>query len=134
MSIIGLRRLKRQLTVEVPGAVKAAARKALRAGANELVDEMRRLVPVDQGDLRDSISWTFGDAPAGTLAIDSFGGNSDLRVTIYAGGGDAYYAFFQEFGTRFQPGTPFFFPSYRKLRRRVRSRITREINKAIRAL
>ncbi|MGB0855031.1 MAG: HK97-gp10 family putative phage morphogenesis protein [Pikeienuella sp.] len=132
--VVGLRKLKKQLNVDIPGKVKVAARRALRIGANELVSEMRRLVPVDQGDLRDSIAWTFGDAPAGTLALDTIGGNSEFRVTIYAGGGDEYYAFFQEFGTKNMAPTPFFYPSYRKLKRRVKGRITREINKAIRSL
>ena len=131
--VLGLKRFKRQLTKTIPRAVREAARVALRKGAEELVAEMRRLVPVEFGDLQASIGWTFGAAPKGTIAIDSVGSGS-IKVTIYAGGGDEYYAWFQEFGTKNMAPSPFFFPSYRKLKRRVKSRITREINKAIRAL
>lgn len=134
MSVLGMARLRRQLTVDIPRSVTKAARDALALGAAELVDEMRRLVPVDKGDLRDSIGWTFGDAPAGALVLDTMGGGDTLKVTVYAGGRDAFYAWFQEFGTKNMAPNPFFFPSYRKMKRRIKSRITRSINKAIRAL
>jgi len=134
MSVLGMARLRRQLTVDIPKSVRKAARDALALGASELVDEMRRLVPVDKGDLRDSIGWTFGSAPAGSLVLDTMGGGKDLKVTVYAGGRDAFYAWFQEFGTKNMSPNPYFFPSYRKLKRRIKSRITRNINKAIRAL
>lgn len=131
----GLGRLKRRLTKRIPDAVRRATADEMENFANRLVAEMKRLVPVDDGDLRDSINWTWGEAPAGTLVVASVGATeyNTLRITVYAGGGDAFYAFFQEFGTINMPPTPFFFVSWRKLRRGGKSRITRQMKKAIRS-
>lgn len=132
----GMPALRRRLTITIPEKVKRAAAAALEENARELVAEMKRLVPVDEGDLKDSINWTWGDAPAGTMVLGSVGRQdyATMRITIYAGGGDAFYAFFQEFGTVNMPPNPFFFTSYRKLKRKMKGRVTRKINKTIRAL
>jgi hypothetical protein len=86
--------------------------------------------------------------------VESIGG--DLTITVYAGSDEVFWARWVEFGTAphntakgggtklgkligsvgggiQHPGTaarPFFYVSYRALRRRVRGRITRGINKA----
>ncbi len=129
----GLDALRRKFTQTVPAEVRKAATAALEKGAQEIVDMARSLVRVDSGELRDSIDWTWGDAPAGSLVLGTVGGQEygTLRITIYAGNDDAFYAAWQEFGTQNQRANPYFFPAYRSLRRRVRSRITRDINKAI---
>ena len=129
--VIGLRRLNRRLTRTIPDNVRKAARAALEENATAIVAEMKRLVPVDQGDLRDSIGWTWGAAPKGTITAASATSGEDV-LTIYAGGGDAFHAIFQEFGTVNMPPTPFFFPAYRSKKRGAKSRITRRIRKAIR--
>lgn len=133
--VIGLPALKRKLTKTIPNRVELAAREALEQNATELVAEMKRLSPKLTGDLKDSINWTWGDAPAGAMVIGKVFGNEykTMRITVYAGGGGEFYARFQEFGTVNMPPTPFFFPSYRKLKRRMKGRVTRKINKAIRA-
>ncbi len=137
----------------IPKRIERAAKSAMETGAQELVDMMRRLVPVDSGDLRDSIGWTWGNAPAGAKVIAQSDPDSrGLRITVYAGNEKAYYAAWLEFGTaphnvakgggnkgfkgdaHGHPGSraqPFFFPSYRALRKRVQSRIKRETRKAI---
>jgi HK97 gp10 family phage protein len=151
------------MTVTIPEVIRDAAKRALVKGAEELVAEMRRMAPEKDGHLKRSINWTFGNAPKGALAIDTLGAKgSSLRITIYAGGPtltkkirkdtagfvkrlsrrigvvgaipDYDYAFAQEFGTKHMAPNPFFYTSYRKLKRRIKSRITREINKAIRSL
>lgn len=131
----GIHRLRVRFEKTIPDKVRDAARRVLEQNATELVAEMKRLVPVDEGDLRDSINWTWGDAPAGTLTIGTVGGREygTLRITVYAGGGDAFHGWFQEFGTVNMAPNPFFFPSYRKLKRRLKGRATREIRKAIQA-
>ena len=43
----------------------------------------------------------------------------------------AFLSGFQEFGTKDMPDNPFFFPVWRARKRRVKSRLTRNINKAI---
>jgi HK97 gp10 family phage protein len=141
----------------IPKRVEARARMAMEKGADELVAMMKRLVAVDDGDLRDSIGWTWGDAPAGAKVISSSEvGERGLKITVYAGSEKAYYAAWVEFGTaphnvalgggtvagkkqavaglgNGHPGSraqPFFFPSYRALRKRIRDRIKRETAKA----
>lgn len=129
----GLDRLKRKLTVTIPARVRDRTRNAMEKGANEIVAMAKSFVPVDSGDLRDSIGWTWGDAPKGTITLASSkptdGGD---RITIYAGNDKAFYARFVEFGTQKMAPHPFFYPAYRTLKRRVKSRITREIKKGIR--
>lgn len=132
--VIGLNRLKRRLTKTVPAKIELAAREGLAEAATIIVAEMKRLVPVGDGTLRDSIGWTFGSAPKGTIAIGSASdANGRIRVTIYAGGGDAFHAWFQEFGTVIMAANPFFFPAYRSKKRGAKSRVTRRIKKAIRS-
>jgi HK97 gp10 family phage protein len=131
----GLAKFNRRWSA-IPARVRKAARDTLEQNANEIVADMKRFVPVRDeagGTLRDSINWTWGDAPEGSIAIGTVGGKeySTLRITIYAGGGDAFYAVFQEFGTRNMPANPFFYPVWRARKRRVKSRLTRNINKAI---
>lgn len=147
MTIEGLDRLRRKLTKTLPEAAKAHIREALEQSANETVAAMKSLAPVDDGDLQMSISWTWGDTPKGFRAIATSKAKAgDMHITIFAGGGDAYYARFIEFGTaphknkgKFagsqHPGTaaqPFFYPGWRLVSRRVKGRVTRAVNKAAR--
>lgn len=138
---------------QLPRRIENAAKKAMEAGADELVEMMKRLVPKDSGDLRDSIGWTWGNAPAGAKVIAQSDPNErGLRITVYAGSQKAYYAAFVEFGTaphnvakgggnKSHKGTvtghpggqaqPFFFPSYRALRKRIQDRIKRQTRAAM---
>lgn len=116
----------------------------LGLAADKVVDMMKRLVPVDSGDLRDSIGWTFGSAPEGSLKIAS-ARSGVLTVTIFAGSEKVFWARFIEFGTRSHaqggqfagtehPGTaaqPFFFVSYRALRKEVKRMLRKAINDAV---
>lgn len=162
MAIIGLDRLKRKLTVTIPAHVERATVAAMEQGASEMVALMKSLAPKGTtGQLAASIGWTWGEAPKGSMALGRMrgrGAQGRKYITIYAGGGDAFYARFVEFGTQSHtiraknapalhlhggifveevqhPGSnaqPFFYPAYRALRRRVRGRITRQMKKAIR--
>lgn len=142
--ILGLSKLQRKLQ-RMPEVAKARIKEAMEQGANEIVDMMKSFVPVDSGDLRDSIGWTWGKAPKGAMTVGTVKSTTgNLVLTIYAGGGDAWYARLVEFGTRAHenggqfpgtqhPGTskqPFFYTSFRALRKRTKSRITRAMNKA----
>lgn len=134
----GIAALNRKLMVTIPAKVEAATRKAMEKGADELVKMMKRLAPFE--DIRDSIAWTWGDAPKGSVVIaQSTADSRGLKITVYA---DDWRAGWFEFGTapRFTKtgqstgqifASPFFFPSYRSLRKRIRSRIMREQKKAI---
>jgi HK97 gp10 family phage protein len=90
---------------------------------------------------------------SGGSAAKGSGTKDDLLITVYAGDDEAFYARWVEFGTKphslakgailkrgkkqttgiQHPGTaatPFFFPAYRALRKRINQRIRRAINKA----
>lgn len=148
--IDGLDRLNRKLAA-LPVAAKKRIREAMEQGASEIVSMMKSLVPVgSSGDLKESIDWTWGEAPKGamTLArVRSRGAGatgSENLITIYAGNAKGFYARFVEFGTSAHtaggkfagaeipaiPASPFFYVSFRANRRRVKSRITRAINKS----
>ena len=142
----------------IPKRVENAAKKAMEKGATELVAMMKRLVPVDEGDLRDSIAWKWGEAPKGALVFtETEPTERGLKITVYA---TDFKARWIEFGTkphniakgggtvagkkqladgagRLHKGgraQPFFFPSYRALRKRIQSRIRREMKKAIKTI
>lgn len=127
----------------IPRRVIEAARDTLEQNAEEIVADMRRVAPRGAtGALANSIGWTWGDAPKGSMVLGTVGGSeyATLRITIFAGtrdkslgDQDAFYARFQEFGTVKMAANPFFFPVWRARRRRVKSRLTRNINKAIKS-
>jgi HK97 gp10 family phage protein len=143
-TILNKDKLLRKLRAFPPRA-EAAIRTAMEQSADQIVSLMRSLAPVDSGDLQMSISWTWGDAPKGSLKIGQIkSATGNMRITIYAGGGDAYYARFIEFGTQpfisggkfagaANPGVraqPFFYVAYRAQRKSAKSRVSRAITKA----
>ena len=115
MTIQGLDKLKAKLNA-MPNETRTAIKTALNESADELLDFQRRLVPIDEGDLRDSLIKREG--------------KHDLAVEVAAGGRNAFYARFVEFGTVKRAAQPFFFPAYRALRRKLRGRISRAVTKA----
>jgi HK97 gp10 family phage protein len=138
----------------LPTEVRSAIKQALAEGADEITGMQKRLAPVSAtgshgnppGALRDSIVQTWGGARErySSLAGSAGAGDPDLTVRISAGNSKVRYAHLVEFGTaphinggKFKgtqhPGTPaqpFFYPAYRALRKRVKSRISRATNKA----
>lgn len=141
-------------TKQVPRTIEVALREALKTAAEKLVHDLKIRVPVYAGPetvrsdgspirpgaLRDSIGWTWGDAPKGSLVLGQspriarIGGREGIKITIYAGNAEAFYARWVEFGTWKWAGSPFFFGTYRDHRRRIRGGITRALRKAIREL
>jgi HK97 gp10 family phage protein len=128
MKIQGADRLKRKLRV-LPKIAREEIRKALAQGAEEIADLARRLVPVDEGDLRASIGWTFGRPPKGSRILGQAKGNG-IAATIYAGSSEAFYSRWVEFGTVKMRARPYFYPAYRLGRKRAKSRISRAMTKA----
>ena len=138
MAVEGLSNLQRRFHA-LPAAVQKAVRETMERNADEIVDMMKRLAPVESGALRDSIGWTWGAAPKGSMSLGTVGASpaSPIAITIYAGtrdkalgGRDAFYARFQEYGTKNMPANPFFWPSIRTNRTRGRSRLSRNARKA----
>lgn len=119
-------------------------RPAMEQGAQATVDMMKRLAPVDDGDLRDSIAWTWGTAPSGSISIAKARAGENT-MTIYAGNDQAYHARWIEFGTaphvqggQFKgtrhPGTapqPFFYPSWRANKKQFNKLLRDAIRKAV---
>lgn len=143
-SILGLDRLNRKLK-KLPIAAEKRIKEAMEQGANEIVAMMKSLAPEVSGDLRDSIGWTWGESPKYSQALATVkSSDGKLAITIYAGNTKVRYSHLIEFGTAAHvnggmfagtqhPGTkaqPFFFVSWRALRRRTKSRITRAITKS----
>ena len=125
-------RLLRKLTI-IPEAMREKIRVAMADEADEIVAMMKRLAPVDDGDLRDSSGWRWGSkAPKGSMSLGTVQApamGSTLTLTIYAGNNKAFYARFVEFGTVKMVKRPFFFPSYRARRKEAK----RAIRAAVRA-
>lgn len=131
--VLGLDRLRRKLTRTIPSSVRSRTREAMARSAREIVDMMEALAPHDTGTLKGSIGWTWGQAPSGSIVVaQSDGGDTDMRITIYAGDQDAFYARFIEFGTMNMRPHPFFYPSWRANRVRARRRINTAMRRAIR--
>ncbi len=131
----------------IPDAVREAAARELERGAEEMVQELRRVAPYDAEPdgrhIRENIGWTWGDAPAGSFTMAQIRSGPDagveyaaLSITIYANPKDAKgrpYASWVEFGTKRSGARPFFWPVYRKHRRRIRSRVLKAIREAIKS-
>lgn len=141
MKIKNLDRLKRKLK-RLPVIAREEIRAGLEASATEIVDLMKRMVPIKEGKLEASIGWTWGAPPDGASVFTQAAGDAGLVITIYAGdrstivtnsrGVEFQNAFLQEFGTARMKANPFFRPAWRLNRRRARSRVSRAIGKAAR--
>lgn len=87
-NITGGRELDELLRTLPAKMQKNINRAGLRAGAVVLRDEVKRNVPVQSGDLRNSVR------------ITSRARGADVSVSVKAGDNVAYYARFVEYGTR----------------------------------
>lgn len=148
-TVLGLARLQRKLE-RLPEVVKEQIRSKMAEAAEETVAMMKSLVPVLKepdarrraGALRDSIGWTWGQAPKGSMVVATLKGagvGGDLTITIYAGSrdksrgpDDAYYARWVEFGTRSMPAQPFFYVSWRANRKAAGRKVRKAVRDAAR--
>lgn len=143
--------LKRKMR-EMPRRARQEIAIAMEQSAEEIVKLAKSLAPIEDGDLQMSISWNWGNAPSGSMTLGTVRtegkGAGNMFITVYAGDDRAYYSRWIEFGTsprlnggKFagtqHPGTParpFFFPAYRALKKRIKSRTSRAIRKAARSV
>lgn len=112
-----------------------AARQAAEDGGDEMVQAARFLVPVDQGDLARSIRSEPVTSVATSKGIRDFVGvlvkaGDERTVVTTKSGGRFQNARIQEFGTKNRLANPFFFPSWRANKRRIRGKITKAFRKA----
>lgn len=128
----GLDRLNRRFAAVLKN-VREMVPPAVLKSANEVADMQRRLAPVDEGDLKDSITVT---PPGGTTPPYSQPGGSrtagELEAIVTAGNSNVRYPHHVEHGTSKMKARPFFFPGWRFMRRRSLDRIKRNMGKAIR--
>lgn len=133
-------RLRKKL-LALPDNIRAEIKPALEAGATQITELQYALVPRKTGLLRSSIDWGYGDPPEGAKIgagkKSPPTGTNDLKISIWAGSREAYYARWVEFGTRAAKGhaatraQPFFYGPYRALRKTVIARIRSATNKAL---
>ena len=138
-------RLKR-----IPPLVREEARDALRRNAIELQTAIKTAAPRDSGDLAESIAWQWSD---GTRIKYSQRGKSKsvpargnvIAVRVSAGNARVRYAHLVEFGAaphvaggKFKgaqhpgaPAQPFFYPTYRARKRRVKNNMRRVLRAAV---
>lgn len=134
-----------KLSAMAPEAAAAVYAEA-QAAANEMVATAKSYVAVDKGDLRDSIVAT--EAGQATPSYSQPGGSQVVppgAVLVTAGNTKVRYPHLVEYGARAHiaggkfkgaqipaiPARPYFWPSFRMLRRKFRGRMTRALNKAI---
>ncbi len=132
MASAQLERLQRRLEA-IPKEVREAVQPALLKSGNELAATMQHLAPVETGALRDSIAVT-GPGQA-TPPYSQPGGSTvvpENAVMVTAGNSEVRYAHLAEYGTTAAPAQPFFWPSYRLLKKRLQNRIKRAVGKAVR--
>lgn len=112
-----------ELMAALPEGVKTPIRQETFRQAALLAGQMKIVVPVGKGTLRDSIR------------VEESGRNP-MRALVRAGGPATTvhgydYALATEFGTANTPAQPFFWPSYRASKVRIRRAIRRAAKDAI---
>lgn len=121
-------RIKQRIEA-IPVDARALIKKALDKSADELIDLQRRSVAEDEGDLKRSIRKEAGDHD---LAVRVTAGGPMTTRPVRQGKSAIYdYALAIEHGTSTRPAQPFFYPSYRLLRRRIKNRLARAVRAAV---
>lgn len=115
---IELRNKARAMRTRVAASVKPAVIQA----AELIIATQKRLCPVEDGDLRDSIHWE-----------DAQSSENATKLNIVAGGKPAPHARIIEFGRENAAAVPFFFPSYRAERKRAKAIIAKAVRAAVRS-
>ena len=132
--ITGLAELRKKLAA-MSGATQEEIRKVVDQSADEMVSLAKALVApnVNSGDLQMSIRKGPGRHK---LAVEVMAGGPQTTRHVENGkAGYSYeydYAFANEHGTIDMPEQPFFWVSYRAVKRRAKARATRAVRKAAR--
>lgn len=127
-----LARLQARLNA-IPKGVREAVQPALLKSGEELAARMRHLAPEDSGDLKESIAVT--TAGQQTPPYSQPGGSQivpENAVAVTVGNSQVRYPHLVEYGTAEAAAQPFFWVSYRLLKKRIQNRIKRAIGTAVR--
>jgi len=126
-----LERLKKRMAA-IPQRVKHGVQPALKQSGDELAGMMKHLAPKLTGDLADSIAVTTAgnstppySQPGGSMIVP------ENAVAITAGNSKVRYPHLVEYGTAHAHAQPYFWPSYRLLKKRLSNRIKRSIRKSV---
>ncbi|MFC2967717.1 HK97-gp10 family putative phage morphogenesis protein [Acidimangrovimonas pyrenivorans] len=132
-SLTGQSRLLSKRLSAIPEAVVRDVQPALIKGAEEVAANMRALVPVDTGALKDSITVT---APGQSTPAYAEGGGKRTagsnQALVTAGNEKVRHGHLQEFGTVKQEAQPFLRPGFRLAKPKALRRIQRAIGQAVR--
>jgi len=133
IKILNRARLQQKIN-RMPAVVKQEIRSELEKQANIVVAMMKRRAPVKTGAIKNSIGWTWGRPPRGSMILGEIARRlgDELTITIYAGGGNAFYATFVELGTRKMHAQPFFYPVWRAKRKDAHKEIRMAVRNAAR--
>lgn len=139
----GVEALERRFA-RIPENIRRAAIKPIEKHTRIMVAHMENLVPVEEGDLKRSIRWSWKEGGRGQLRIGhAFGkaygyvgvtvsaGNENTMVVTKSTGKRWQNARLQEFGTTHHRPNPFFYVVWRAQRKSIKSAITRAVRKAI---
>lgn len=134
----GIDRFNRRMAA-IPKAIREAVQPALLKQAEAMATTMRSLVPIDKGDLRDSIEVTAPgqstppySQPGGMMTVP------ENAVAITVGNEDVRYGHLVEYGHAkgfngsVVPPHPFFWPSVRMHNTKAKAALKRAISKAVR--
>jgi HK97 gp10 family phage protein len=119
---------KRKLAQIAP-SIQVETMAEVRKQADRLVAVMKSVVPVRTGKLRDSIRTAPG---SNKVQMRVMAGGPTTTVEVRKGSGVPYdYARAVEWGTSQEHAQPFFWPSYRLMKRPIRSALSRASRKGI---
>lgn len=111
-------RLRRRMKA-IPVGVRKALKTQNAQNAADLVDTMKGFAPVQDGALVSSIKH------------QDVSDSTRISQKVSAGARDAPYVAWVEFGTSKSEPHSFFWPAYRLLRRRMKTRMSRAAKKAV---
>jgi HK97 gp10 family phage protein len=122
----GLDQVRRRLVDTIPKAVRAALEQAMIESANLIVAGGKLRVPVDEGDVQDSIrQHGVKEGKRGGLYIAITAGDRTTEADTWQ------VARLLEFGTMKMPAQPYLLPAFRANRRRAKTRMRRAVRDAI---
>lgn len=111
VKLIGMRELERALAQLPQATRRRTAQNALRKGGEPIARAARAYAPVDEGNLRESIT------VSATLARSQRGDRGSFApVEMYVGPGQHPQAITQEFGTFKEPPQPYMRPAWDTMR------------------
>lgn len=122
MAIKGLKQLEDRLA-RMSRPAKSEIRQSLQAGANRVAGLARNLVPVDEGDLKNSIRTEQGRHE---LVIDVKAGGHLTQRPVREGITAPTF----DYAAKIEAQSPYFFAAYRALKKSIQRQVSKVIRRA----